>query len=314
MNEKRLHIALDANAIYAKSKLYIRKALLRKEGGDLDEYQLWASLAIELLGKSALARIHPSLIADPQHFQSLFAAASLNISSDIKTIAAHTLFERLRHAHPTFDEKMKSFCSAIALRRNAELHSGDTPFRSMRLEAWEAQYWHATSSILEMMSSSLDDWLGISLAETPKAILSLATEAKKQSVLVRIERAREVFEGRKKAEREHAIEEAEERSWFHYRDLFTLVADGRWSKKCPACGGKAYLAGMQVNEDVIDTYGDEDGAWESVEVTYSAEQFHCPVCNLFLDGADEIEAADLDLEFVDISEREMEYEPDYGND
>jgi len=31
----------------------------RTVSGDLDEYQLWASLALELLGKAALARIHP---------------------------------------------------------------------------------------------------------------------------------------------------------------------------------------------------------------------------------------------------------------
>jgi hypothetical protein len=65
---------------------------------------------------------------------------------------------------------------------------------------------------------------------------------------------------------------------------------------------------------VVDTYGDEYGAWEQVDVRYSAEQFHCPVCDLFLDGSDEIDYADLETEHSETEEREMEYEPDYGND
>ena len=48
-----------------------------KNTKDIDEYQLWASLALELLGKAALARIHPSLIADPNHQISLFAASGV---------------------------------------------------------------------------------------------------------------------------------------------------------------------------------------------------------------------------------------------
>lgn len=139
MLDKKLLPALDPESLLTKSKLYIQKSLLRKESGDLDEYQLWASLALELLGKSSLAGLHPSLVADPNHASSLFAAAGVNLSTDIKTIAAHTLFERLRHVIPKFDEKTKKFCSEIALRRNSELHSGETPFKSMRLDAWEAQ-------------------------------------------------------------------------------------------------------------------------------------------------------------------------------
>lgn len=314
MSENNLLPALSSDAIFGKSKRYIQKALLRKESGDLDEYQLWASLALELLGKSALAQIHPSLIVDPTHFQSLFAASGVNISTDVKTIAAHTLFERLRHLRPAFDEKVKIFCNAIAQRRNAELHSGEAPFRSMRTDAWEAQYWHAAQIILEMVKSSLDDWLGASQAETPKTILKHAFEAKRQAVIIRVERAREFFESRKKADRENALAEADSRHAYHYRNLFTLIGDNEWATKCPACGGKAFLTGTQIEEAVVDTYGNEDGAWESVEKTFSAEQFHCPVCDLFLDGTEEIEAAGLDVYHSENDEREMEYEPGYGND
>lgn len=314
MNGKRVPPGLDSEALLGKSKFYVRKALLRKDSNDLDEYQLWASLALELLGKASLATIHPCLIADPQHSDSLFAASGIQITTDIKTISAHTLFERLRRIVPKFDEKAKDFCTNIALRRNAELHSGETPFRSMRLEAWEAQYWHASHTILDGMGSSLDDWLGASQAEVPREIVKHVTEAKQQAVQIRVERAKDGFLARKKAEREKILAESNFKKYYHYKDLFTMFCDEHWEYECPSCNGKAFLTGNKIGEEILDQYDDTDSAWEIVSKDYLAEQFHCPVCDLLLDGSEEIEAAGIDLSHSVKEEREMEYEPDYGND
>jgi hypothetical protein len=81
-------IAISGEALHAKSKVYIGRALARKGSSDLDEYRLWASLALELLGKAALARKHPSLVVDPTHWQSMFVAAGINVTTDVKTITA----------------------------------------------------------------------------------------------------------------------------------------------------------------------------------------------------------------------------------
>src|SRR6202045_5188001 len=89
--------AVSNEALLAKSKAYVQRALRCKKTGDLDEYQLWASLALELLGKTCLARIHPSLIVNPQDQISLFAASGVNLGTDIKTIATQTLYDRPRH-------------------------------------------------------------------------------------------------------------------------------------------------------------------------------------------------------------------------
>src|SRR3569832_2031077 len=74
--------ALSPDALFAKSQTYIARALAAKGRSDLGEYQFWASLALELLGKSALAQIHPCLIADPQSSISIFAAAGVAIGTD----------------------------------------------------------------------------------------------------------------------------------------------------------------------------------------------------------------------------------------
>lgn len=103
------------------------------------------------------------------------------------------------------------------------------------------------------------------------------------------------------------------RSSYHYKGLFRLLADAEWSAECPACTGKAYLAGMLTYEDILDTSIEPEGIMESIEKTFSAEEFHCPVCDLRMDGAVELEAAKLDTEHTEIEDREQEYEPDYGN-
>ncbi len=314
MKKSDLHSAVSSEALLGKSKAYIHRALHCKNDGDLDQYQLWASLAIELLGKAALSAIHPSLVVDPTHYQSLFAASGINISADVKTISARTLFERLGHLSPAFDENVKKFCDAISQRRNAELHSGEVPFRAMKLEAWERHYWHASQSILEISNSSLEEWLGASQAKAPKEIVRQAEEAAIGAALIRVEQHRERFGKLKKKEREEALAAAQAKSAYHYRGLFRLLADAEWDTTCPACGGKAFLGGMQYGEEIIDTLYEESGMWEIVEKHLVPEEFRCPVCGLHLDSHGEIEAVGLDAEHTEIEDREREYEPEYGNE
>lgn len=61
-----INTAISEEALLGKSRAYIAKALRRKGEQDLEEYQLWASLALELLGKAALAHRHPCLVVDPR--------------------------------------------------------------------------------------------------------------------------------------------------------------------------------------------------------------------------------------------------------
>ena len=318
MNTQPLSPALDDSALLAKSKVYIARALRCKTSNDLDEYQLWASLALELLGKTCLARIHPSLVVNPQDHISLFAAAGISIGTDIKTIASHTLFERLKHVVRGFDESVKKFCDEISLRRNSELHSGELPFREMRLEAWEGRYWHACQLILYKLESSLDDWIGANEAEAPLKLLEHTRQALADAAIVRTERAREEFGKRKKGEREQAIAASKaQRAYFFVSGPHEGDAD--WPMKCPACTARAYMTGSLQEEIVLEERDDfEDDGYvhseETVEKYYTAEEFFCPTCGLQLDGEIEIEAAGMSTEFTRTETRERRYEEEYDNE
>ncbi|KAA0070010.1 hypothetical protein [Tardiphaga sp. P9-11] len=301
---------LNSEAIFAKSKAYMQRALRCKQGDNHDEYQLWASLALELLGKACLARIHPSLIALPNDQASMFAASGISLSTDIKTISSHTLYDRLRHITKGFDETVKTFCDDISQRRNAELHSGEVPFREMKPGAWEGRFWHAAQLILVKSQSSLEEWLGADQAKAPKVLLMHAQEALVEAAKVRVERARANFFERKKKEREEALTIANTKSSYHYSRMFSLLSDHEWETKCPSCTGKAFIAGIKVEEVVLDDHYEE----ESVDILYVGEEFHCPVCELHLAGSAELEAAGLTIEHSEIDTRERRYEEGYNND
>jgi hypothetical protein len=313
MTQKQVPAAITDEGLLSKSRVYIQRAFRAKLAQDFDEYQLWASLALELLGKAALAKIHPSLIVDPNHYESLFAASGINITSDIKTIAAGTLYKRLGHLSKYFDSKVKGFCDAISLRRNAELHSGELPFHQMRLDAWEGRYWQAAEIVAALLDFSLEEWIGADEARTPKELVRAITEAILAAAKERVEQAKGHFQERPKKQRDEALHASKLKHAFHYPKLFRVMADHQWEIQCPACTGRAFLAGTEFDEDVIEETPGEEGWEEQVEKHYGAEEFRCPTCDLHLDSRQEIEAAGLEADHIEVETRIREYEPDYGN-
>lgn len=313
--------ALDRDALYAKSQVYIRRGLRSQADNDTEEYQLWASLALELLGKAALAKVHPALVADPTHYNSLFAACGRQLSPDIKTITAKTLFERLSHIDKDFDSRHQKFCEQMALRRNAELHSGESPFSGMSAEAWEREFWGAIEVVLRMQKESLESWLGAEDSKAPTKIIKQAEEALQWAVKHRVTRSKEDFEKKHQdpKRRQETIEESKRLTW----NDFTW--DG-WDRcPCPACGSSGFLGGTLWNEEVIESdsgfheYGPDGEEYfepptEVVERTFTVEAFACLVCHFHLYGTKEISAAELPEEFSDQEAREREFEEEYGND
>jgi hypothetical protein len=314
MTETKITPAFSADALLGKSRVFIARALAAKARGSIAEYQLWASLALELLGKFALANFHPCLIADPQSAHSLFACAGISIGTDLKTIIAKTVFERLTHLSTRFDTKTKEFCDQISLRRNAELHSGEAPFEAMNPSSWEGRYWHTAEIILEVHKLTIEKWIGADEAKAQKELLTEYRHAISEAAKIRTETARETFRKRPKKEQQEALAKAQALNIWELGRLFRQLFDAIWETKCPACGSRAFLAGIKYAEEVSEEYDDEYSDEESVEAFYEAEDFRCPSCALHLDSRDEIEAAGLDTEHAETETRERQYEPDYGND
>jgi hypothetical protein len=313
--------ALGRDALYAKSQVYIRRGFRAQADKDTEEYQLWASLSLELLGKSALAKIHPSLVADPLHFQSLFAACGRQISPDIRTIAAKTLFERLSHVEKAFDARHQKFCEQMAIRRNAELHSGESPFSGMSPEAWEREYWGAVETVLSMQDETLESWLGSEDSKAPAKIIEQAAQALDWAVRHRVARRKEDFlkKHQDPKQRQVVVDDSVKLRWND------LGWDGSSRCRCPACGSSGFVGGTLWNEEVVSTergwfVTDDNGEdyvrppMETVEKSYTIELFECPICGLELYGIKEIGAALLPEDFCKTEHREMKFGEEYGND
>jgi hypothetical protein len=307
------------DSLYNKSKLFIQRAIVYRHERDYDNFQLWAALSLELLGKAALAKIHPSLIADPNNIDSMFAACGHPISTKAKTIQARTVFERLKHVSKAFSSQAEKFCFEISERRNSELHSGELPFTGMVQDSWVISYWKVCKIILEAQSKDFNDWLGREEAKDVEDIISKRTTALKQTVLARINKCRKEINA--KFPNKEELKEMRKKGAIFFPSTFmplfgTSTGDTLTGYFCPSCACLGALSGELWNEETIQTEDNEFDQYLITVVlkTYTSLAFRCKVCGLKLDGLDEIKFAGIDEEFSEESEREPDYEPDYGND
>lgn len=183
----------------------------------------------------------------------------------------------------------------------------------MRLDAWEARYWHAADIVLRFLDLSLEEWLGAADAAAPQQILDEAAAALDASVKEQVKAAAAKAKAVKKAEREQLMRESGALDPENAGPLFDQAHDHIWQEQCPACENPAFMAGEQSGE-TISHETEEYAMWEIVDREFVGEAFVCLVCGLSLSSSDELIAAGLDYIHEDTVEREMEYEPDYGND
>lgn len=318
-NRQTIVPAFDHQSLWAKSKLFVDRALHARDNDDAIEYHLWAAIALEVLGKAALAHLHPTLVADPSHLPSLLTAAGRPTGTNHKSIPAKTVFERLKSAVDAFDERMERECLLMANRRNAELHSGETPVTGLDPRSWVPQFWRAVDVLVASQARTLDDWLGNDEGQRVREILRDAAELLRQTVLGRIERRRREMDLRFPPGSQERSD-AEARS--NARPIpprFSEAADAVEEQACPACGMKGWMLGSVADEEVQTVEADSDPEWgpmysEVVITTYDVEEFRCPECGLRVEGRDEVAVAGLPADFVREDEREPDYEPEYGNE
>jgi hypothetical protein len=322
---KEVPSAISAEALLGKSRLYATRALQAKASKDSEVYQIWAALALELLGKAQLAAIHPSLVVETDNPNSLLEASGVETDTKVKTIGAHVVFARLKHTVAKFGTPHAKSCELISSRRNAELHSGQAAFAGVADSDWEGEFWATSELILASMGMELEDWVG-GESKIPAALAKDFHTIKVQAAKQSIANARATFEKpdevsgssqqkpKKRSPKDVKAlrEQSQSLSWWTYRDAFRYVLDSHWDVSCPACESKAFLAGDRIHEEVIEQ--DHESGYETIERYSTPVEFYCPTCDLHLEGSEAMKAADFDEEYVEQDDREIEYEPDYGND
>jgi|GEM_PF-3945758 len=298
---------LTADAFWKKARLNIETAVSCRDRNDNAMFQFWATVALELLGKACLVRMHPIFVVNPEDFKSVRIACGNLESQEYKTIIAKTLYERLSLLVDGFDEKAESFCNRMAQKRNEELHSANLPFDGLDLRSWQQQYWRIVKLLCEKQGKSLTEFLEAAEATEAEKIILDATKAIEVAVGGRINQARREFQrGKDKATLDSVIKESENSACRQCSETDTIA-------ECPSCSSWGVLRGSELYEEFID-YLPNDIGNATMSLDCKSEGFKCTMCALLLSGLEELAIAGLPGRFKTETVRYFEWEPDYGND
>jgi hypothetical protein len=300
--------ACGAPALWLKARLFMNHAMDPLEPRTFDERALWASLALELLGKAALARVSPVLVVAPsEEGASLLAAAGLLPDRQMQTIGASTVFERCAKVFRPFNA---SEARKIAGNRNEWLHTGVAGFTKLPESAFWPVFWAQAAILVLAQDKEISDFVGDDRVDQVHAQLARNKQHIEHRVEVLIGRAKQQLDLVRSGN-------APERIAAAYKSPRILWAGLRYSTEtpCPACGGVGTLEGDQDAGHELHYEQLSEDDWDvHAEVTVLSDYFSCPTCHLVLDGAELLQAAEVPEDFQAEGDPADFAEPEYGND
>jgi len=301
----------DHEALWAKAKVFLNRAMDPDPTRSFDEQALWASAALELLGKAALARVSPLLIAEPTEDGGnlLIAIGVIEGTANFTSVSASTIFKRCQMAFRPFNA---ADAQKFAAARNEYLHGSGIGFMTLPPHAWWPRYWALATILITAQDRDIKDLVG------PDRALEVHTHLQQNTK--NVEHRTEALVARAKQRiaqyRAGTLPAKIQMEWKSNPDL-TAGLSYSAPETCPACGGTGTLEGDDGSDSSLQyDYGDGENDLGSVwaEVTVPADRFSCSTCHLVLDGWDLIEQAGLPTTFEAIDDDPDLPEPDYGND
>ncbi|MBW9070628.1 hypothetical protein [Agrobacterium pusense] len=281
-------------------------------------FPLNAAFMLEVLGKAALAKIHPVLIADPQSEGGKNILYAFGVpTARPTTIAAKTIFSRLTLLVDGFTDEDEAACKLLIDARNRHLHSGAFPYADYKTGQWLPDFYRICKILTDFLARDLSELLGSERAKDAEE--SAAVERKR----IEGEIHKLLAECRKKLKALRDIGELTarqtatkpDRTWRYLRDGTSLK-----STPCPVCDSD----GLLTLKHVTDRPAEVSDNLIYVDSIYSPRKFECGVCELMLTGTAELAVVGLADQVVRTSESDpTEYfdidthaydEPDYGND
>lgn len=272
------------------------------------------AISAELLGKSYLAGIHPSLIVDPKDFESLLSVVGTGAHSkrpihDVRTISATEVFARCRRLLPGLAD-YKTELENLANIRNGIVHVGS--YDTVLAEKLFVPYLKHANAIINAMELANTEFHGDHTKYVEQAIEG-SSEAIRNGVARLIEKAKATFSKR--------FGELEP-------DLMTKLLESviatyapSSSREqllgCPACGTKALVRGLPIITD-YDADFDSDGNVISATpiALLHLNSLRCKACDLSLTTIESLQAAgvptvleDVIIDPWDHSDPQMDFEP-----
>jgi hypothetical protein len=299
----------DHEAFWAKAKVFLNRAMDPGPERAFDEQALWASAALELLGKAALARVSPLLIAEPTEDGAnlLIATGLIEGTARFAAVSASTIFKRCHKAFRPFNaDNALGFANA----RNEYLHGPSIGFMTLPPEAWWPRFWALAVILVAALDREIEELVGLDRVPIVEAYLRQNTKNVEDRAETLVTRAKQ----RLAQYQAGTLPARIQMEWRANPDL-TAGIDYSSEADCPACGGVGTLEGSDDYDSDYESDWTEDGepiAWATIHVP--AEYFSCPTCHLVLDGSELIDHVGLPGTFDVIDDNPEFPEPDYGND
>lgn len=266
------------DTLWQKAKLYIDRALSEERDGPL--FPFWAALALELLARATLAKVHPALLAEPDCI--LMAFDYDTGAKAPKSVMAKTVFLRCQKIVPGFgDEELKT-CMSIIERRNEELHSGTLAFEEFPTSLWLSSYFRICKLLLSSQGQSLKAFLGRDEADAAEKMIA----ASEQQVLAAVQKA---IADKKSEFGKLGLTEQQRRHGTSETSVEELQDTSKHLVTCPACGAKAIITGERVRAGATRL----EGELMHRDIAFLPTKFRCYCCELELAGHTSLHAAGL---------------------
>jgi hypothetical protein len=272
----------EREPLFSKAKLFFEKAF--DEDKEEPHFGLWCAMGLELLARSAVAKVSPTLLAEPdREHQNLLHALNLGSSKkQRKSIATIQVLSLCQTLIKEFTESECTVASAIVNRRNEELHSGGVAFDEYPTQQWISGFYKCCKILSEFQGESLKSLFGEDLQKEADLILAEEAEEIQGKTKNQIAAHKKVFEGKEEKERTRLKEEAQKNS-------DKLSSRGHHRVVCPSCGCTATVLGDPFGKDNIEHGFGEIIVRQSILPT----KFNCIACELKLNGYNVLSAAGI---------------------
>lgn len=272
----------EREPLFSKAKIYFEKAF--EEDKEESFFGLYCALGLELLSRSAIAHVSPTLLAEPdKDHQNLLHALNLgSAKTQRKSIAVVQVLALCQQLITDFTETDFKTAKAIVSRRNEEVHSGAAAFDEYPTQQWIAGFYKCCKILSEFQGESLNSLLGEEIQAEAELILEGIEEEVIGKTMKLISAHKNVFENKDPELQSSLKDEAAKTG-------LGLAARGYHRVNCPACGCVATVFGEPYGKQRIEHTDDEIIVRQSILPT----KFSCKACELKLMGYNSLKAADI---------------------
>lgn len=272
----------EQEPLWTKARLFIERAFEQQQ--DDEQFGLWAAFSLELLARSAVSSVSPTLLADSDQNQRnlLYALGRGAVKYQAKSIGASQVLQLCKTLFEGISEADVTAGMALVNRRNEELHSGGAAFEEYPTNQWLVGFHRICKTLCEAQSKRLEDFYGEDEAVKAVEMMSAANEETKSRVKGLIVSHKRVFDEKSADEKRDAIGMSEKQS---------LEAHWRGGRQvtCPACGAKASIQGENYGKESVTVTDDE----VMIRQPMIPRSLRCLSCGLHLRNVGELDAAGL---------------------